>query len=70
MTDNPVSLRLGTDISLHTSNKISSAVRQNKQYRLELTKMLLKKKRQKIQQLPHLSAFSLFAFLANLQVQE
>lgn len=47
VTDNPVSLRLGTDISLHTSNKISSAVRQNKQYRLELTKMLLKEKKTK-----------------------
>lgn len=51
VTDNPVSLRLGTHISLHTYNKIPSSVvgktnRQNKQYRLGLTKMLLKKRRQ------------------------
>lgn len=26
VTDNPVSLRLGTDISLHTYNKVSSSV--------------------------------------------
>jgi len=65
VTDNSVSLRLGTDISLHAYSEISSSViGKNKHYRLGLIKTLLRKKRRRPnthQTCQHLEQFFCFS---------
>lgn len=69
VTDNTVSLRLGTDTSLHTCNKVSSSVIGKTNTIDEGWPKCCWRKKTEVQQLPSMSAWTFFfAFLANLKV--